>query len=52
MVSGFLTSPCDQDRIFSGDAREILTALKFKGSFGFSKKLKYTSSKVSLLVWC
>jgi hypothetical protein len=37
MVSGFLTSPFDQDRIFSGDAIDILMALKRIGSFGFSK---------------
>ncbi len=28
MVSGLVTSPKDHDRIFSGDAREILIALK------------------------
>src|SRR5438309_3731946 len=40
MVSGFLTSPCDHSRIFSGDASEIRIAEKDSGSFGFSKKLK------------
>src|SRR5687767_2089570 len=28
MVSGFVTSPCDQERIFSGDARLIRMASK------------------------
>src|SRR5258708_1401909 len=40
MVSGFLTSPCDHSRIFSGDAKEIRIALNESGSLGFSKKLK------------
>src|SRR5579859_4167332 len=40
MVSGFLTSPCDHSRIFSGDASEIRIALNESGSLGFSKKLK------------
>src|SRR6266404_8763731 len=40
MVSGFLTSPCDHSRIFSGDASDIRMAEKDSGSFGFSKKLK------------
>src|SRR4029077_16347714 len=40
MVSGFLTSPCDHSRIFSGDASEMRIAEKDSGSFGFSKKLK------------
>jgi hypothetical protein len=44
MVSGFLTSPYDQARIFSGEAREIRTALKDKGCLGFSKKLKRSSN--------
>jgi hypothetical protein len=35
MVSGFFTSPCDQSSIFSGEAREILTALNLVGAFGF-----------------
>jgi hypothetical protein len=45
MVSGFLTSPCDQERIFSGDAMEILMALKLNGFFGFSNKLNRSSMK-------
>src|SRR6266480_7032039 len=51
MVSGFLTSPCDHSRIFSGDAREIRIALKESGSLGFSKKLKMSriGSSFSLL---
>src|SRR5262249_14399414 len=40
MVSGFLTSPCDHSRIFSGLAREIRIAENESGSLGFSKKLK------------
>src|SRR6185503_21137466 len=40
MVSGFLTSPCDHSRIFSGLASEIRMAEKVSGSFGFSKKEK------------
>src|SRR5512133_604009 len=40
MVSGFLTSPCDHSRIFSGDASEMRMAENESGSFGFSKKLK------------
>src|ERR1035437_990492 len=40
MVSGFLTSPCDHSRIFSGDASEMRIALNESGSLGFSKKLK------------
>src|SRR3954453_15012620 len=40
MVSGFLTSPCDHSRIFSGEASAIRIALNERGSFGFSKKLK------------
>jgi hypothetical protein len=44
-----LTSPEDHALIVSGDAREILTALKLDGSFGFVKKL-YSSSNAFLLV--
>src|SRR5687767_686274 len=40
MVSGFLTSPCDHSRIFSGLAREMRIAENESGSLGFSKKLK------------
>ncbi len=40
MVSGFLTSPCDHSRIFSGLASEIRIAVNESGSLGFSKKLK------------
>src|SRR5262245_15958464 len=36
MVSGFVTSPCDQDRIFSGDASDILIASKSGERFVFS----------------
>jgi hypothetical protein len=38
MVSGFFTSPYDQSRIISGDARETLTASNESGSLGLSKK--------------
>jgi len=37
IVSGFLTSPLDQERIFSGEAIEIFMALKRIGFLGFSK---------------
>jgi hypothetical protein len=40
IVSGFLTSPCDHSRIFSGEASMMRIALKERGSLGFSKKLK------------
>src|SRR5213594_1103628 len=43
MVSGFFTSPCDHDRIFSGDASEMRMALKFRGFLGFSKRLNKSS---------
>src|SRR5439155_18697348 len=43
MVSGFFTSPCDQERILSGDASEIRIALKESGFFGFSKRLNRSS---------
>jgi len=36
MVSGFVTSPCDQDMIVSGDASESFSASKFSS---FSKFL-------------
>ena len=49
MVSGFLTSPKDHSFIFSGEAKEILTALKLDGSFGLVKKL-YNSSNAYLLL--
>jgi len=49
MVSGFFTSPKDHSLIFSGEAKEILTALKLDGSFGFEKKL-YISSNACLLI--
>src|SRR5262247_1162018 len=38
MLSGFVTSPNDQDRIFSGDAREILIALKSFNAVGLLAK--------------
>src|SRR5690242_19251385 len=43
MVSGFFTSPCDHDRILSGDAIEMRIELKLRGFFGFSKRLKRSS---------
>src|SRR5439155_11194154 len=43
MVSGFFTSPCDHDRILSGDASEMRIALKLSGFFGFSKRLNRSS---------
>src|SRR5438874_2047614 len=47
MVSGFLTSPCDHSRIFSGLASEMRIALNESGSLGFSKKLKMSRMKTS-----
>src|SRR5690349_10404473 len=47
MVSGFFTSPCDHEWIFSGDASEILSALNDSGFFGFSKRLK----RSSITIW-
>src|SRR5258706_5493688 len=38
MVSGFVTSPYDHERIFSGDAREIRIALKSLMVFALSNK--------------
>src|SRR6476659_7719056 len=43
MVSGFFTSPCDHDRILSGDASEMRMALKLSGFFGFSNRLNRSS---------
>src|SRR6185369_12472110 len=47
MVSGFFTSPCDHERILSGDASEMRMALKLSGFLGFSKRLKRSSIIVS-----
>src|ERR1700744_2295591 len=49
MGSGFLTSPCDHSRIFSGLASEIRIALNDSGSLGFSKKLKMSRIGAFLL---
>src|SRR5487761_1367889 len=43
MVSGFFTSPCDHDRIISGDAIEIRIELKASGFLGFSNTPKRSS---------
>jgi len=43
MVSGFFTSPCDHERILSGEASEMRMALKLSGFFGFSKRLNRSS---------
>src|SRR5580692_4521864 len=40
MVSGLVTSPCDQLRIFSGDARLIRMASKSAITFAISKGLE------------
>lgn len=45
MVSGFLTSPYDHDRIFSGDAMRIRIESNDTESRGFSNNV-YTPSKV------
>src|SRR5579859_3903317 len=43
MVSGFLTSPWDHERIISGDAMEMRIELNESGFFGFSKTPKISS---------
>src|ERR1700722_9299369 len=43
IVSGFLTSPCDHERIISGDAIEMRIALNASGFLGFSKMPKRSS---------
>src|SRR4029453_3382515 len=43
MVSGLRTSPCDHERIFSGEASEIRSALKLSGFFGFSNSVNRSS---------
>src|SRR5438093_13519768 len=48
MVSGFFTSPCDHERILSGEASEMRMALKLSGFFGFSKRLNRSSIIASL----
>src|SRR4051812_43930655 len=48
MVSGFFTSPCDHEWIFSGDASEIRSALNDSGFFGFSKRLKRSSITIGV----
>ena len=40
MVSGFVTSPCDQLRIFSGEAREMRMASKSAITFAISNGLE------------
>ena len=44
MVSGLVTSPKDHDRIFSGDAREILIALKSFNVVGLFAKCEAVST--------
>ena len=41
MVSGFVTSPCDQDMIVSGDANESFSASKFSSFSKFSSLFLY-----------
>src|SRR5215470_9880608 len=43
MVSGLRTSPCDHERIFSGEASDTRNALKLRGFFGFSNNVKRSS---------
>src|SRR5262245_23858505 len=52
MVSGFLTSPCDHSRIFSGLASEIRIAENERGSFGRSKKEKISRMVFSSVLCC
>ena len=40
MVSGFLTSPCDQERIWSAEAREIFTESKSVTQHWFDEEEK------------
>src|SRR3990170_2651617 len=42
MVSGFFTSPCDQERIFSGDASRIRMASNVMG-FGCRSRIPHRS---------
>src|SRR3972149_2688153 len=50
MVSGFLTSPCDHDFIFSGDAIRILIASNEAVSLGLSNSLYNFSQSLSSAV--
>src|SRR6266496_4894671 len=43
MVSGLVTSPKDQERIFSGEAREILIALKSFSVVGLVAKARVST---------
>src|SRR5215471_16289070 len=45
MVSGFVTSPCDQLRIFSGEAR--LMRIASKSAIGFARSNGLERNKVS-----
>src|SRR3954469_12100561 len=45
MVSGFVTSPCDQLRIFSGEAR--LMRIASKSAIGFARSKGLERNKVS-----
>ena len=59
MVSGFLTSPQDQERIFSGDARPMQKAskssmpvvcfIRFRNSFTIVSPLQVTENRSSVL---
>src|SRR5678816_520731 len=51
MVSGFFTSPCDHDRILSGEASEMRIALNARGFLGFSNRLKRSSIIAVLPPW-
>ncbi len=52
MVSGLVTSPKDQDRIFSGEAREILIALKSFSVVGLLAKASVSNLKLLTHVVC
>jgi hypothetical protein len=45
MVSGFVTSPCDQLRIFSGEAR--LMRIASKSAIGFARSNGLERNKIS-----
>src|SRR6184192_1325463 len=49
MVSGLVTSPCDQLRIFSGEAR--LMRMASKSAIGFPRSKGLERNKVFLRFW-
>ena len=47
MVSGFLTSPCDHSRIFSGLASEMRIALKRERILGLLEEAEDVTHRVA-----